>query len=198
MYCFPASSYCPRDLTRRVCHTGEEAINRGLAKRLEALSKERERANRAAAAADEQFSSEFLSAAREVFQMIDEDESGTLEKQEVVDAVRADKKVINFLTDCGNKNLQYLLVPSRLEAALAAMDTDNDGSIDCDEWCVLESETLGCLWRRSTSPAHRSTFRAGRSASRRRSRTSSNSAPRPARRRGRRRRRKSKSLLASS
>ena len=53
MYCFPASSYCPRDLTRRVCHTGEEAINRGLAKRLDALSKERERANRAAAAADE-------------------------------------------------------------------------------------------------------------------------------------------------
>ena len=69
-------------MTRRVCHTGEEAINRGLAKRLDALSKERERANRAAAAADEQFSSEFLSAAREVFQMIDEDESGTLEKQE--------------------------------------------------------------------------------------------------------------------
>ena len=34
-------------MTRRVCHTGEEAINRGLAKRLEALSKERERANRA-------------------------------------------------------------------------------------------------------------------------------------------------------
>ena len=195
MYCFPASTYCPRDLTRRVCHTGEEAINRGLAKRLEALSKERERANRAAAKADEEFSAEFLSAAREVFQMIDEDESGTLEKQEVVDAVRADKKVINFLTDCGNKNLQYLLVPSRLEAALAAMDTDHDGSIDADEWCVSESAPLGRL---STSPAHRSMFRAGRSASRRRSRTSSSSAPRPARRRGRRRRRKSKSLLASS
>ena len=195
MYRFPASSYCPRDLIRRVCHTGEEAINRGLAKRLEALSKERERANRAAAKADEEFSAEFLSAAREVFQMIDEDESGTLEKQEVVDAVRADKKVINFLTDCGNKNLQYLLVPSRLEAALAAMDTDHDGSIDADEWCASESAPLGRL---RTSPAHRSTFRAGRSASRRRSRTSSSSAPRPARRRGRRRRRKSKSLLASS
>ena len=112
----------------------EEAINRGLAKRLEAMSKERERADRAAAKADENFSAEFLSAAREVFGMIDEDESGTLEKAEVVAAVRADKKVINFLTDCGNKNLQYLLVPSRLEAALAQMDTDNDGSIDCDEW----------------------------------------------------------------
>ena len=30
-------------MTRRVCHIGEEAINRGLAKRLEALSKERQR-----------------------------------------------------------------------------------------------------------------------------------------------------------
>ena len=175
--------------------TGETAIQKGLAHRLEQLSIERQRRDRANARADEEFSAEFLSAAREVFQMIDEDESGTLEKQEVVDAVRADKKVINFLTDCGNKNLQYLLVPSRLEAALAAMDTDNDGSIDADEWCVSESATLGRL---SRSPAHRSMFRAGRSASRRRSRTSSNSAPRPARRRGRRRRRKSKNLLASS
>ena len=69
-----------------------------------------------------------------VVAMIDEDESGTLEKQEVVDAVRADKKVTNFLTDCGNKNLQYLLVPSRLEATLAVLDTDRDGHIDAVEW----------------------------------------------------------------
>ena len=62
-------------------------------------------------------------------------------------AVRANKEVIKFLTDCGNKNLQHLLVPSRLEAALAAMDTDHDGSIDADEWCVSEPETLGRLRR---------------------------------------------------
>ena len=199
MYCFPASSYCPRDLTRRVCHTGEEAINRGLAKRLDALSKERERANRAAAAADEQFSSEFLSAAREVFQMIDEDESGTLEKQEVVDAVRADKKVINFLTDCGNKNLQYLLVPARLEAALAAMDTDHDGTIDADEWCVLESATLGRLRRGDgVLVAHRSMFRAGRSASRSRSKTNSRTARLSARSMPRGPRRRLRNLRTSS
>ena len=70
-------------MTRRVCHTGEEAINRGLAKRLEALSKERERANRAAAKADEEFSAEFLSAARAVFLMIDKDDSGFLDKEEM-------------------------------------------------------------------------------------------------------------------
>jgi hypothetical protein len=89
---------------------------------------------RAAAAADEEFSAEFLTAARKVFQMIDDDDSGTLEKAEIVTAVRANREVIKFLTDCGNKNLQHLLVPSRLESALAQMDTDHDGTIDADEW----------------------------------------------------------------
>ena len=62
----------------------ETAINRGLAKRLEQMAKERERRERAAAAADEEFSAEFLTAARKVFQMIDDDDSGTLEKAEIV------------------------------------------------------------------------------------------------------------------
>ena len=66
--------------------------------------------------------------------MIDKDDSGTLDKAEVVDAVKNDKKVIKFLCNCGNQNLQYLLVPSRLDKALAEMDTDRDGTIDCDEW----------------------------------------------------------------
>ena len=111
------------------------------------MAKERERRERAAAAADEEFSAEFLTAARKVFQMIDDDDSGTLEKAEIVTAVKSNQKVIKFLINCGNKNLQYLLVPSRLEAALAAMDTDNDGHIDVDEWCVSELYNLGCLRR---------------------------------------------------
>ena len=37
--------------------------------------------------------------------------------------------------------------PAGLEAALAAMDTDNDGHIDVDEWCVSELYNLGCLRR---------------------------------------------------
>ncbi len=179
--------------------TGEEAINRGLAKRLDQLANERERREKAARAEDENFSVEFLSAARKVFEMIDVDESGTLEKEEVVVAIRGNKKVINFLVNCGNKNLQYLLVPARLEAALAAMDTDHDGTIDADEWCVLESATLGRLRRGDdVLVAHRSMFRAGRSASRRRSRTSSSSAPRRARRRARRRSRRLRNSRASS
>ena len=63
--------------------TGEEAINRGLAKRLDQLANERERREKAARAEDENFSVEFLSAARKVFEMIDVDESGTLEKAEM-------------------------------------------------------------------------------------------------------------------
>jgi Ca2+-binding EF-hand superfamily protein len=112
----------------------ETAINKGLAKRLEQLAVERERRERAALRDDAEFSTEFLNAARRCFEMIDKDESGTLEKEEIVRAVRADQEVINFLINCGNKNLQYLLVPNRLQAALAAMDTDHDGHIDLCEW----------------------------------------------------------------
>ena len=65
----------------------EEAIQRGLKRRLEQLSEERERRARAAAAADEDFSAEFLTMARQVFDMIDVDESGYLDKDEIIDAV---------------------------------------------------------------------------------------------------------------
>ena len=61
----------------------DSPIQRGLKKRLAQLADERERRQRAAEKADEDFSLEFLSAAREVFTMIDDDESGTLEKPEM-------------------------------------------------------------------------------------------------------------------
>ena len=112
----------------------EEAVHRGLAKRLEQLADERERRERAARAEDEAFSAEFLSMAREVFDMIDKDGSGSLDKKEVVTAIRTDKKVISFLQNCGNQNLQYLLVPARLEMALNTLDTDRDGEINAPEW----------------------------------------------------------------
>ena len=65
---------------------------------------------------------------------IDKDDSGSLDREEIVKSVRADKKVIDFLTNCGNKNLQYLLVPARLDSALAQMDTDRDGEFSLSEW----------------------------------------------------------------
>ena len=69
----------------------EQAIQRGLSKRLAQLAAERERRERAAAKADAEFSAEFLSMARKCFDLIDKDGSGTLEKPEIVQAVRADQ-----------------------------------------------------------------------------------------------------------
>ena len=173
----------------------EAAINRGLAKRLADLEKERERRNRAAREDDLQFSVDFLSNSRKVFRMarraasgsrvvappprpprgssrrrrrgrlvragsrrgrlvratsraprvppqIDVDDSGTLEKAEIIEAVQGNKKVINFLVNCGEANLQYLLVPARLEAALQHLDTDRDGHIDAQEWEDAIEEAL--------------------------------------------------------
>ena len=120
----------------------EEAIRRGLSKRLEQLADERERRERAAAAEDEAFSAEFLFAARKVFMMIDEDDSGTLTKEEITTAVKANKEVIDFPVNCGNPNLQYLLVPARLEAALAELDTDRSGEVDLPEWYCARRPVL--------------------------------------------------------
>ncbi|KAH8092915.1 hypothetical protein JL720_5083 [Aureococcus anophagefferens] len=89
----------------------EEAIYRGLSKRLEQLSIERERRERAAAADDEEFTAEFLSAARQVFDMIDVDQSGSLDKAEVIKAIQHNDEVIAFLINCGNQNLQYASSP---------------------------------------------------------------------------------------
>ena len=79
--------------------------------------------------------------------MIDADGGGTLSKAEIVDAVKNNDEVIKFLSNCGNENLQYLLVPARLDAAMAAIDTDSDGEITAIEWRVSESEILGRLRR---------------------------------------------------
>ena len=58
--------------------------------------------------------------------------------------------MIKFLVNCGNPNLQYLLVPARLEAALAVLDTDRDGHIDVQEWeDAIESALANKLQQRA-------------------------------------------------
>ena len=104
--------------------------------------------------------------------MIDVDNSGTLTKQEIITAVKENKEVKMFLANCGNENLQYLLVPSRLEHALNCLDTDSDGEIDADEWCVFRVRKIRVAstawsWCRAhpdaiAATAHRSLHRAGR------------------------------------
>ena len=66
--------------------------------------------------------------------MIDVDNSGTLTKEEIKKSVKSDKEVIDFLKDCGEENLQFLLEPKRLDRALNALDTSQDGEVDVDEW----------------------------------------------------------------
>ena len=115
----------------------ETAINKGLAKRLEQLAIERERRERAALRDDAEFSTEFLNAARRCFEMIDKDDSGALAKAEIVEAVKSDEEVKDFLQNCGEENLQFLLKPKRLDHALQQLDTDNSGEVDVEECTVL-------------------------------------------------------------
>jgi len=46
------------------------------------------------------FTGEFLSAAKECFLLIDKDNSGTLDKAEIIKAVKTDPKVTKFITNC--------------------------------------------------------------------------------------------------
>ena len=58
--------------------------------------------------------------------------------------------MIRFLVNCGNPNLQYLLVPARLESALQQLDTDRDGHIDAMEWeACIESALANKLAERA-------------------------------------------------
>ncbi|KAH8092911.1 hypothetical protein JL720_5079 [Aureococcus anophagefferens] len=96
--------------------------------------REREAQAKAARKEIEEFTSEFVSAARKCFEMIDKDNSGTLTKVEIVKAIAEDKDVVKFLKTCGEENLQFLLFPARLEKALQVLDTSNDGELDVNEW----------------------------------------------------------------
>ena len=59
-----------------------------------------------------------------------------------IDAVKNNDEVIKFLSNCGNENLQSLLVPSRLEHALNCLDTDSDGEITAPEWEAAIEQAL--------------------------------------------------------
>ena len=104
--------------------------------------------------------------------MIDVDNSGTLTKEEIKKSVKSDKEVIDFLKDCGEENLQFLLEPKRLDRALNALDTSQDGEVDVDEWCVFRVRKIRVAstawsWCRAhpdaiAATAHRSLHHAGR------------------------------------
>ena len=113
----------------------EECIEVALSAKLEQREAKRE-AQAKAAAEVAAFTLDFKNAARRCFELIDKDEGGTLDKGEIVRAVKEDAEVISFLETCGEENLQFLLVPERLEASLDALDTSKDGELDIDECTV--------------------------------------------------------------
>ena len=76
----------------------------------------------------------FLNVARQVFDMIDVDLSGSLDREEILEGVSNNKKVIAFLKACGHEDLQYLMEPARLDASLKAIDEDGDGIVGLLEW----------------------------------------------------------------
>ena len=109
--------------------------------------------------------------ARQVFQMIDKDNSGharqggdvraqrpsfnprasrlTRHRRDTVLTARSPRSVEavsgrepgRFIPhQLRQRELQYLLVPARLDAAMAAIDTDSDGEITAIEWRVSEPE----------------------------------------------------------
>ncbi len=114
----------------------ETCIEIALQNKLEQRAAAREAQAKAAQKEIAEFTGEFLSAARQCFQLIDKDCGGSLSKSEIVEAVKTDQEVIRFLTTCGEENLQFLLHPPRLQKALEILDTDNSGEVDEKEWCV--------------------------------------------------------------
>ena len=75
----------------------------------------------------------FLNKAREVFELIDKDDSGSLAIDEITTAVKSDAVVKDFLKTCGDETLMFLLQPKRLDHALRELDTDGSGEVDIDE-----------------------------------------------------------------
>ena len=87
----------------------EDAIETALRNKLAQRAKAREAQAKAAAKEIAKFTSEFLNAARQCFIMIDKDNSGTLEKPEIVKAVKEDKVANAASYDRAPFNLRGLL-----------------------------------------------------------------------------------------
>ena len=84
----------------------------------------------------------FLTDAKRIFGLIDVDASGKLAIGEILDAIKTNEKVVQFLKETPNKDLQQFLVPARVNAAMKAIDTDGDGEISLEEWDAMIEKAL--------------------------------------------------------
>ena len=135
------------DAAHRCSARREAAIAQALANKLEQRAKDRAEAAAKARAENEAFTKEFLNKAREVFELIDKDDSGSLAIDEITQAVKSDAVVKDFLKTCGDETLMFLLQPKRLDHALRELDTDGSGEVDIDE-CTATGVSL--TYRRFT------------------------------------------------
>ena len=71
--------------------------------------------------------------------MIDEDDSGTLTKDEITTA--ANRQPSTSWSTAATRT-SSLLVPARLKAALAELDTDRSGEVNLPEWRAAASSRV--------------------------------------------------------
>ena len=60
--------------------------------------------------------------------------AGTLSRDEILTALKEDKRVIGFMRECKEAVLRDLLDPEKIEANLEEVDADKSGEIDMEEW----------------------------------------------------------------
>ncbi|KAJ8611192.1 hypothetical protein CTAYLR_003592 [Chrysophaeum taylorii] len=94
-------------------------------------------------AEDEAYASDFLALAKAAFEMMDADARGTLSLEDVRRGV-AREDVRNFLFNSNSKDLQYLLVPQRIDSAVSAL-AKKKNSLGIFDWTRAIEEALVAL-----------------------------------------------------
>jgi hypothetical protein len=78
---------------------------------------------------------------------------------------RRSQKVIKFLENCGEPNLQFLVRPKTIRRALRVLDVSGDGEIDIDEWRVRQRLFPRATIHSAPNAGRRPSTAASRSAS---------------------------------
>merc|ERR1712072_264386 len=96
----------------------------------------------------DQLAKDFRANCAKIFDLIDEDQSGTLSLPEIMLALKGKPDVLRFIKTCRNPVLSEFLVPPRVQAAMKEFDTNDDGELDRDEWKALSDRSLEAILER--------------------------------------------------
>ena len=94
----------------------------------------------------DELAKDFRANCAKIFDLIDEDQSGTLSLPEIMLALKGKPDVLRFIKTCRNPVLSEFLVPPRVQAAMKECDTNDDGELDRDEWKALSDRSLA-VWK---------------------------------------------------